>query len=99
MSALIERIAELLDGDDADRERRAWSIVALMVGGILISRTIPEESDFRLEPVEGAQATVRDLLATSVATPRMTQHRFFLGWNRLPCRGKVQPASGCDVTA
>lgn len=62
MSALIERIAELLDGDDADRGRRAWSIAALVVGGILISRAIPEESDFRLEPVEGAQATVRDLL-------------------------------------
>jgi len=31
MTALIDRIAELLDGEPADRQRRAWSIVTLMV--------------------------------------------------------------------
>lgn len=38
MTALVDRIADLLDGDEPDRQRRAWSIVALMVGSILIPR-------------------------------------------------------------
>jgi TetR/AcrR family transcriptional regulator, transcriptional repressor for nem operon len=42
MTAQMDRIAGLLDGDEADRQRRAWSIVALKVGAILISRAIPE---------------------------------------------------------
>lgn len=62
MSALIDRIAGLIDGQDSDRRQRAWSIVALMVGAILISRAIPEDSPARFEPVEGALATVRNLL-------------------------------------
>ena len=43
MTALVDRIAGLLDGDEDDRQQRAWSIVALIVGSILISRGIPEQ--------------------------------------------------------
>jgi AcrR family transcriptional regulator len=38
ITALAERVAEVLDG--ADRERRAWSMVALMVGAVSISRAM-----------------------------------------------------------
>jgi TetR/AcrR family transcriptional repressor of nem operon len=62
MTALVDRIAELLDGDEADRQRRAWSIVALMVGSILISRGIPEQSHSRLAPIESASSTVATLI-------------------------------------
>ena len=62
MTALVDRIAELLDGDEADRQRRAWSIVALMVGSILISRGIPEQSEARLAPIESASSTVATLI-------------------------------------
>jgi TetR/AcrR family transcriptional regulator, transcriptional repressor for nem operon len=31
-----------LDGAEPDRERRAWSIVAIMVGAIAISRAMPD---------------------------------------------------------
>jgi TetR/AcrR family transcriptional repressor of nem operon len=63
MIALIDRITELLDGDESDRRRRAWSIVALMVGSILISRGMPEESGIRSAPVESALTTALDLAA------------------------------------
>jgi len=40
ISALADRIADGLDGARADRKRRAWSIVSLMVGAITISRAM-----------------------------------------------------------
>jgi AcrR family transcriptional regulator len=54
MTTLVDRIASLLDGDQSDRQRRAWSIVALMVGAILISRGIPEDSKVRTAPLDSA---------------------------------------------
>lgn len=62
MTALVDRIAGLLDGDEADRQRRAWSIVALMVGSILISRGIPEYSESRLAPLDSALSTAAALI-------------------------------------
>jgi TetR/AcrR family transcriptional regulator, transcriptional repressor for nem operon len=62
MTALVDRIAELLDGDEADRQRRAWSIVALMVGSILISRGMPEQGESRIRPIESASNTVATLI-------------------------------------
>lgn len=63
MSALVDRIAGLLDGDESDRRRRAWSLVALMVGAILISRGLPERSELRSAPIESALTTATQLLA------------------------------------
>ena len=62
MTALVDRIAELLDGDEPDRQRRAWSIVALIVGSILISRGMPEQSESRIRPIESASSTVATLI-------------------------------------
>jgi TetR/AcrR family transcriptional repressor of nem operon len=62
MTALVDRIAELLDGDEPDRQRRAWSIVALMVGSILISRGMPEQGESRIRPIESASSTVATLI-------------------------------------
>jgi TetR/AcrR family transcriptional repressor of nem operon len=63
MTALVDRIAGLLDGDEPNRQQRAWSIVALMVGAILISRAIPEDSKSRYALLESARATATQLLA------------------------------------
>lgn len=63
MTAFVDRIAGLLDGDEPDRQRRAWSIVALMVGAILISRGIPEDSESRTTLLESALVTATALLA------------------------------------
>jgi AcrR family transcriptional regulator len=42
MTELIQKMSNVLDGAEPDRERRAWSIVALMVGAIAISRAMPD---------------------------------------------------------
>lgn len=62
MTALVERISGLLDGDQSDRQRRAWSIVALMVGSIVISRGIPEDSESRNAPLDAALSTATTLI-------------------------------------
>lgn len=62
MAALVERTAGVLHGDEADRQRRAWSIVALMVGSILISRGIPEQSESRIAPLDSALSTAAALI-------------------------------------
>ncbi|MET0307435.1 MAG: TetR/AcrR family transcriptional regulator [Sphingomonas sp.] len=47
MTDLIGKISTVLDGSAEDRARRAWSIVAVMIGALEISRAMPdgEESD------------------------------------------------------
>jgi TetR/AcrR family transcriptional repressor of nem operon len=62
MSALIARITELLDGDESDRQRRAWSIVALMVGSIVISRGLPDQSEPRTAAIDSALRTASSLI-------------------------------------
>jgi AcrR family transcriptional regulator len=62
MTALIDRIAGLLDGEQSDRQRRAWSIVALMVGSIVISRAMPEQSQARSAPLDSALSTASMLV-------------------------------------
>jgi len=42
MTDLIRKITAVLDGPEADRQRRAWSIVAVMVGSIEITRAMPD---------------------------------------------------------
>lgn len=42
MLELVRKISTALDGPEQDRERRAWSIVAMMVGAIGISRAMPD---------------------------------------------------------
>jgi TetR/AcrR family transcriptional repressor of nem operon len=51
MSALVRKMSNVLDVAGPDRKKRAWSIVAMMVGAITISRAMPdgEESDQVLE--------------------------------------------------
>jgi TetR/AcrR family transcriptional repressor of nem operon len=62
VTALVDRIAGMLDGEASDRQRRAWSIVALMVGSIVISRGIPEQSESRSAPLDSALSTASALI-------------------------------------
>jgi hypothetical protein len=66
MTALVERIAGLLDGDESDRQRRAWSIVVVMVGAIVISRGIPEDGESRTAPLDSALNTAATLIGPDV---------------------------------
>jgi AcrR family transcriptional regulator len=61
MIALIDRIAGLLDGDESDRQRRAWSIVALMVGSIVITRSMPDHGESRTAAIDSALSTASAL--------------------------------------
>ncbi len=47
MSTLVRKMSDVLDVAGPDRERRAWSIVAMMVGAIAISRAMPDGAQAR----------------------------------------------------
>jgi TetR/AcrR family transcriptional repressor of nem operon len=45
MTELIRNVAAVLTGGEEDRERRAWSIVAMMIGAVGIARAMPDGAD------------------------------------------------------
>jgi TetR/AcrR family transcriptional regulator, transcriptional repressor for nem operon len=59
MLALVHKMSNVLGGAGPDREKRAWSIVALMVGAIAISRAMPDGKD--------ADRALESVLQTAVA--------------------------------
>lgn len=60
--AMAERIADALDGPRADRMRRAWSIVSLMVGAITISRAM-SSSATQSEVIASVRKTANQLVS------------------------------------
>jgi AcrR family transcriptional regulator len=42
MSVLVDRMADTLDGTRADRKRRAWIIVSVLVGAISVARAMSD---------------------------------------------------------
>jgi len=62
IAALASQIEDLLDGPRPDRRRRAWSIVALMVGTISISRAMSDVST-QGEVIDSARRTVDGLVS------------------------------------
>ncbi len=64
ISTLAQRIASLLEGDESDRARRAWSIVALMVGALTISRGMTDEGESRAAAIDAARRTAMGLIET-----------------------------------
>jgi AcrR family transcriptional regulator len=60
--AMAERIADALDGPRADRLRRAWSIVSLMVGAITISRAM-SSSATQSEVIASVRKTANQLVS------------------------------------
>jgi TetR/AcrR family transcriptional regulator, transcriptional repressor for nem operon len=53
MVELVDKIVSVLGGREADREQRAWNIVAMMVGAVEVSRAMVD-SDQALRPVAHA---------------------------------------------
>jgi TetR/AcrR family transcriptional repressor of nem operon len=51
MVELVRKMSSVLDGAEPDRQKRAWSIIAMMIGAIAISRAMPdgEEPDQALD--------------------------------------------------
>jgi TetR/AcrR family transcriptional repressor of nem operon len=58
MTELVRKVAAVLGGAEEDRTRRAWSIVAMMVGAIGIARAMPDG--------EAAGESVRSVLASAL---------------------------------
>ena len=65
LAALVDRIAGVLEGERSDRIRRAWSVVALMVGAIVISRGMPEGSKSITASLKSARSTAGALVKTA----------------------------------
>jgi TetR/AcrR family transcriptional repressor of nem operon len=65
ISTLAQRIASVLDGDPSDRERRGWSIVALMVGAIAISRGMTDGGEPSAAAIDAARRTAISLIDTN----------------------------------
>ena len=42
MLELVRKMSRVLSGREAEREKRAWSIIAMMVGAIAIARAMPD---------------------------------------------------------
>ncbi|OBI12576.1 hypothetical protein A5712_07170 [Mycobacterium sp. E2327] len=60
ITALAQRVADVLDG--ADRERRAWSVVALMVGAVSISRAMADPAT-QADVIDAASETADRLIS------------------------------------
>jgi TetR/AcrR family transcriptional regulator, transcriptional repressor for nem operon len=59
MLALVQKMSSALGGAGPDREKRAWSIIAMMIGAIAISRAMPDG--------EGADQALAAALQTAIA--------------------------------
>ena len=59
MLELVRKMSNVLDGAGPDREQRAWSIIAMMVGAIAISRAMPDG--------EAAEQSLDAALQTAIA--------------------------------
>jgi TetR/AcrR family transcriptional repressor of nem operon len=62
IGTLAERIASVLDGEHSDRERRAWSIVGLMVGAVTISRAMTDDGKLRAVAIDAARRAAIGLI-------------------------------------
>ena len=59
MLALVQKMSNALGGAGPDRGKRAWSIIAMMIGAIAISRAMPDG--------EGADQALAAALQTAIA--------------------------------
>jgi TetR/AcrR family transcriptional regulator, transcriptional repressor for nem operon len=62
MLALVRKMSNVLDVAGPDRKKRAWSIVAMMVGAITISRAMPDDQEAD-QVLESALQTAIALIA------------------------------------
>jgi TetR/AcrR family transcriptional repressor of nem operon len=59
MLVLVQKMSNALDGAGPDREKRAWSIIAMMIGAVAISRAMPDG--------KGADQALAAALQTAIA--------------------------------
>jgi TetR/AcrR family transcriptional repressor of nem operon len=59
MLALVDKMSDVLDGAKPDRRKRAWSIIATMVGAVGIAQAMPDEKE--------ADQVLKSALQSSIA--------------------------------
>jgi TetR/AcrR family transcriptional regulator, transcriptional repressor for nem operon len=62
MLELVRKMSSVLDGAAPDRNKRAWSIIAMMVGAIAISRAMPDD-EVANQALDSALQTATALVA------------------------------------
>jgi TetR/AcrR family transcriptional repressor of nem operon len=62
MLAFVRKMSKILDGAEPEREKRAWSIVAIIVGAIAISRAMPDGKE-AAQALDSALQTAIALIA------------------------------------
>ena len=62
MLAFVRKMSKILDGAEPEREKRAWSIVAIIVGAIAISRAMPDGTE-AAQALDSALQTAIALIA------------------------------------
>jgi TetR/AcrR family transcriptional regulator, transcriptional repressor for nem operon len=68
----IRELSSVVEGSEADRRQRAWSIAAIMVGAISISRAMPDGSQAQ-QIIDSALETARNLVEDSSCMNRRTK--------------------------
>jgi TetR/AcrR family transcriptional regulator, transcriptional repressor for nem operon len=66
MLALVQKMSDVLDAGP-DRKKRAWSIIAMMVGAVAIAQAMPD-SDKADEVLDSALQTAISLIGSKVRT-------------------------------
>ncbi len=61
MLELVRKIASCLAGPESDRERRAWSIISVMVGAVAIARAMSGEKE-ATRALDSALQTAKSLI-------------------------------------
>jgi TetR/AcrR family transcriptional repressor of nem operon len=69
INALAQRIAGVLEGEQADRDRRAWGIVGLMVGAVTISRAMTDDGELRAAAIDAARRAAISLIDNDPTQP------------------------------
>ena len=67
---LVGWIAKALDGTEADREQSAWSIVALLIGALSVSRALPDAAQAR-HVLDAALRTALQIADRSSSPPEL----------------------------
>jgi TetR/AcrR family transcriptional regulator, transcriptional repressor for nem operon len=70
----IRELSSVVEGPEAVRQQRAWSIAAIMVGAISISRAMPDGSQAQ-QLIDSALQTARNLVDDASCTDRRSKKK------------------------
>jgi AcrR family transcriptional regulator len=75
MSDLIEKMSRAIAGDESARRRRAWSVLALMIGAITVARALPDGPEAKEMLNAALQSALGMLNRTDTRRSLATNHK------------------------